>query len=198
VDNLADHLQVASVSKKKLTAYSTASRDPYIVRTFLKDSTQYVEVDICFGAGAVGLNVTLAQDGMSIHIQRGVFSSFFATKRLRMTFGQDYNGDSSRVSAHSQAWDDFKKNERPLNGIVFSNDVQVITPPLKCSGLVEQTAHEFIPTGNTCRIPGRQNIDGTPDPDIVHIQFVAVATFRVMTVEQLEKEKKAVKFTVQH
>jgi hypothetical protein len=41
------------------------------------------------------------------------------------------------------------------------------------------------------------NIDGTRDPDIVvHLQFVAVETFRVLTVEQLEKE--AVTVTAQN
>jgi hypothetical protein len=132
---------------------------------------------------------------MSVSVQRGL--SFYATKRLQMTLGTDYDGDSSRVSAHCQAWDDFKKNKRPSNGIVFFNNVQVIKLPPKCSGLVEQSALEFILTANTCTLPGHLNIDNTCDADSVHLLFVAVATFRVMTAEQLEKEKEAVPVTLQ-
>ena len=197
VDDLADQLQGAGVSTKKLAAYSIAIRDPYCIRTFLEDAIRFVEVDVCFGAATGDVTATLAQDGMSISVSRGVFSSFFSTKRLRMALGDDFEKDSSRTSAHRQVWDDFKKKERPQNGLVFSNDVQVIKLPHKCTGLVEQSTIEFIPTKVKCTIPGHLMADGvTQVSPTTHRQFVAVTTFKVMTAEQLEKEKKAAKITV--
>ena len=51
VNDLADCLQDTTVSKKA-PLYSTEIKVPHHSKTFLEDGIRYIEVEICFGAGA--------------------------------------------------------------------------------------------------------------------------------------------------
>jgi hypothetical protein len=58
VDDLTDHLQLASVSthaKKGPAYYSFTLRDAYILQSFRKDATQFIEVDLYVEAGGLTL-----------------------------------------------------------------------------------------------------------------------------------------------
>ena len=81
-----------------------------------------------------GINAVLAPDGMSISLQRGVYSSFFTNRRLRKDLGKEYNKDSSKVTAHRKVCDEFKKKETSArNGIVYG-ECQFVQLPCECTG----------------------------------------------------------------
>ncbi len=118
VDALADLLQGATmtkgVKKPAFTSYSTKVEDNFLIRTVFVDGKQWVEFDMSIAAALLcgdGINVVLAPDGMSISLQRGVYSSFFTNRRLWKDLGTTYNKDSSRVTAHRKVCDKFKKKE---------------------------------------------------------------------------------------
>jgi hypothetical protein len=54
----------------------------------------------------------LTKDGSALSIQRGVFLSWFANKRLRQSMGDAYNEYSSRVSAQRKLWNEIKNATR--------------------------------------------------------------------------------------
>ena len=112
--------------------------------------------------------------------------------------GANYDGDSSHVIAHRQTCDEFKKAERKniVGGVVYPSKVQTIKIPHKCSGLVEEVAHVYTPSG-TVTTETVNAMDGTITP-VIHQQFLAICTFRMVTVDQLEKEKKAVRPVAQN
>jgi hypothetical protein len=69
-------------------------------------------------------------------------------------------------------------------------EVQLVKLPNQCTGLVEQTYKVYVPTPVTCPYTVTDPNDGmaiTTD----HIQFVMNTTFKVMALNQLEKEEKA-------
>ena len=118
---------------------------------------------------------------------------------MRKDLGIDYNKDSSLVSAHRKVYDEFKKREsdQMRNGIVYG-EFQVVQLPCQCTGLVEQTYIGYVPTPNTCPTTVTENEDGMKIEVVVnHIQFVVNTTFRVKTVDQLKKEKKAARYVTQ-
>jgi len=199
VNDLADRLQDTTVSKKA-PLYSTEIKVPHHSKTFLEDGIRYIEVDVCFGAGAQAgeLKVDLTPDGEHITVQIGSFAPFFGTRRLRKLLGANYDGDSSHVIAHRQTCDEFKKAERKniVGGVVYPSKVQTIKIPHKCSGLVEQVALIYTPSG-TVTTQTVNAMDGTETP-VIHQQFLATCTFRMVTVDQLEKEKKAVRPVAQN
>jgi hypothetical protein len=199
VDALADLLQGATVTKgaaKKpaFTSYSTKVEDNFLIRTVFVDGEQWVEFDMSIAAALLcgdGINAVLAPDGMSISLQRGVYSSFFTSRRLRKDLGKEYNKDSSRVTAHRKVCDEFKKKETSArNGIVYG-ECQFVQLPCECTGLVEEVFTGRVPTPITipCTIVTKVNgMDVSEEEE--HIQFMVNKIFRVKTVLQLEKEKK--------
>ena len=201
VDALADLLQGATVTKgaaKKpaFISYSTKVEDNFLIRTVFVDGEQWVEFDMSIAAALLcgdGINAVLAPDGMSISLQRGVYSSFFTNRRLRKDLGNKYNEDSSRVTAHRKVCDEFKKKETSArNGIVYG-ECQFVQLPCECTGLVEEVFTGRVPTPVTIPYPTTVTVDGMKVEDTEHhIQFMVNKTFRVKTVSQLEKEKKKV------
>ena len=83
---------------------------------------------------------------MSIRFQRGVFSSFFMTRRLWKDLNSAYNSDSSMVATHRNVYDIFKAAEanNTRGGLVYG-DFQVVQLPEKCTGLVEQSFAGYAP-----------------------------------------------------
>jgi hypothetical protein len=201
VDALADLLQGATVTKgaaKKpaFTSYSTKVEDNFLIRTVFVDGEQWVEFDMSIAAALLcgdGINAVLAPDGMSISLQRGVYSSFFTSRRLRKDLGKEYNKDSSRVTAHRKVCDEFKKKETSArNGIVYG-ECQFVQLPCECTGLVEEVFTGRVPTPVTIPYPTTVTVDGMKVEETEnHIQFMVNKTFRVKTVLQLEKEKRKV------
>ena len=106
VDAVTDALKKASVSSPKAPAfvpYSTKVMDAFFVCTFIEGGERFVEVDLNLAAALCSkddIKTVLSNDGMSIQFQRGVFSSFFMTRRLRKDLAAAYNPDSSMVAAH--------------------------------------------------------------------------------------------------
>ena len=98
VDALADLLQGTTVTKgaaKKpaFISYSTKVEDNFLIRTVFVDGEQWVEFDMSIAAALLcgdGINAVLAPDGMSLSLQRGVYSSFFTSRRLRKDLGKEY------------------------------------------------------------------------------------------------------------
>ena len=201
VDALADLLQGTTVTKgaaKKpaFISYSTKVEDNFLIRTVFVDGKQWVEFDMSIAAALLcgdGINAVLAPDGMSLSLQRGVYSSFFTSRRLRKDLGKEYNKDSSRVTAHRKVCDEFKKKETSArNGIVYG-ECQFVQLPCECTGLVEEVFTARVPTPVTIPYTTTVTVDGmNVDETEDHIQFMVNKTFRVKTVSQLEKEKKKV------
>ena len=117
VDAVTDALKKASVSSPKapvFVPYSTKVMDAYFVCTFIEGGERLVEVDLNLAAALCSkddIKAVLSNDGMSIQFQRGVFSSFFMTRRLRKDLAAAYNPDSSMVAAHRNVYDNFKAAE---------------------------------------------------------------------------------------
>jgi hypothetical protein len=136
---------------------------------------------------------------MSIRFQRGVFSSFFMTRRLWKDLNSAYNSDSSMVATHRNVYDIFKAAEanNTRGGLVYG-DFQVVQLPEKCTGLVEQSFAGYAPSPFKVPFTVTEMVEGV---EVVgewnHIQFVLNMTFRVRTDFQFAKEKKAVHATVQ-
>jgi hypothetical protein len=106
VDAITGALKKASVSSTKapvFVPYLTKIPDAYFLRTFIKSGKRFVEVDLTLAAALCskdGIKAVLSNDGMNIQFQRGVFSSFFTTRRLQKDLNTAYNSDSSMVAAH--------------------------------------------------------------------------------------------------
>jgi hypothetical protein len=68
---------------------------------------------------------------------------------LWKTLGTAYDGDSSHVIDHCEAYYEFKKAESSniLHGVVYPTDIQIIELPHMNSGLVEQEALIYTPSG---------------------------------------------------
>jgi hypothetical protein len=183
------------------TPYTTKVTDPALIRCFLEGGERFVEVDLTLAAAVMcgdGIKAILTPDGMGISFQRGVYVNFFTNRRLRKDLGDTYSKDSSRVTAHRKVYDEFKKKERDRiqNGIVYG-EFQVVQLPCQCTGLVEQTYIGYVPTPITCPFTSVDDEDGmVVEQD--HVQFIVNTTFRVKTVDQLEKEKKAARAVTQN
>jgi hypothetical protein len=196
VNDLADRHQGTTVSKQTNISYSTTTRDPYYYKTFLKDGIRYIEADIFFGAGAKAgkIKAALTKDGMSMTIQRGTYASFFARLLRWVLHMMKTAAMSLLIVRHTMSL-------RKLRAVIFylelcipiPSDIQIIKLPHKCSGLVEQAALIYTPSG-TCTTVNM--MDGTTK-DVLHQQFLATCTFRMITVHQLEREKKAVRLVTQ-
>jgi hypothetical protein len=109
------------VKKPAFTAYSIKVDDPIMICTIFVDGKQYVEFDVSLAAALMcgdGIQAVLVPDGMSVSLQRGVYSSFFTNRRFRKDLGTKYSKDSSSVTAHRKMCDEFKKKESAQNGIV--------------------------------------------------------------------------------
>ena len=134
------------------------------------------------------ITATLAKDGMSMSIERGVIAAFFGNRRVRKELGSQYDGDSSRIVANSRVVNEFKIAEsgNTKDGVVYPKDIQLIKLPQKCAGLIEKSSLSYIPTGVNCSL----------SKDSVHRQFIAILTLKVKTVDQLQEEKKAVPVNV--
>ena len=136
---------------------------------------------------------------MSIQFQRGVFLSFFMTRRLRKDLNTAYNPDSSMVAAHQNVFNNFKAAEanNTRGGLVY-DEFQVVQLPEKCIGLVEQSFAGYAPSPFKVPFTVTETVNGV---EVVgernHMQFVLNMTFRVRTDFQFAKEKKAVRATVQ-
>jgi hypothetical protein len=132
-----------SVSTPKapvFTYYSTKVQDLVLIRPVWVDDQQYVEFDMSLAAALMcgdGIQAVLAPDGMSLSLQRGVYSSFFTNRRYRKDQGKKYSKDSSSVTSHRKVCDEFKKKESVQNGIVYG-ECQVVLLPCECTGLVEE------------------------------------------------------------
>ena len=155
-----------SVSTPKapvFTSYLTKVQDPILVRTVFVDGEQWVEFDMSIAAALLcgdGINAVLASDGMSISLQRGVYSSFFTNRRLRKDLGDKYNKDSSRVTAHRKVCDEFKKKETSArNGIVYG-ECQFVQLPFECTGLVEETFSGRVQTPIAISFTTTTKVDG--------------------------------------
>ena len=145
-----------------------------------------------------GIKAVLSNDDMNIQFQRGMFSSFFMTRRLRKDLATAYNPDSSMVTAHRNVYDNFKAAEanNTQGGLVYG-EYQVVQLPEKCTRLVEQSFAGYAPSPFKVPLAVTETVEGV---EVVgerhHIQFVLNMTFRVRTDFQFTKEKKAVLVTV--
>ena len=132
----------------------------------------------------------LAPDGMSVSLQRGVYSSFFTNRRFRKDQGTKYSKDSSSVTAHHKVCDEFKKKESAQNGIVYGEG-QFVQLPCECTGLVEETFTGRVQTPITIPFPIVTNDNGmgvAEEQD--HIQFMVNTTFRVIWWHRSRRRRK--------
>ena len=122
VDSITSGIQSVTVSKgaKKpaFTSFLTKVQDPLLIRpvwlAVWVDGEQYVEFDMSLAAALMcgdGIQAVLAPDGMSISLQRRVYSSFFTNRCYRKDQGTKYSKDSSSVTSHRKVCDEFKKKE---------------------------------------------------------------------------------------
>jgi len=201
VDALADLLQGATVTKgaaKKpaFISYSTKVQDPILIRTVFVDGEQWVEFDVSIAAALLcgdGITAVLVSEGWGVSLQRGVYASFFTTRRLRKDLGEKYNKDSNKVTAHRQVCDEFKKKETSVRSGVVYGECQYIQLPCECTGLVEEIFKGVVPTPITIPLTVMTKENGmNVEEEQEHIQFMLNLTFRVKTVSQLDKEKKKV------
>jgi hypothetical protein len=204
IDEITGGVKNAVVSSPKkapaFTPYTTKVTDPALIRCFLESGERFVKVDLSLAAALLcgdGIKAILTPDGMGISLQRGVYVNFFTNRRLRKDLGDSYSKDSSRVTAHRKVYDEFKKKERDCmqNGIVYG-EFQVVQLPCQCTGLVEQTYIGYVPTPITCPFTAMDDENGMM-VEQNHVQFIVNTTFRVKTVDQLEKEKKAAREVTQ-
>ena len=175
-------------------SYSTKVFDPFLIRLVTDGGEQFLEFDVSLAAAFMcegGIVAVLSPDGMSVSLQRGVYASFFTTRRLRKDLGDKYNKDSSRVTAHRKVCDEFKKKETVRAGMVYG-ELQIVQLPCQCTGVVEQTYIGNVPTGVVIPVDVVKEENGMEIEDTeMHTQFVTNTTFRVKTVDQVQKEKKA-------
>ena len=78
-------------------------QDPVLIRPVWVNDQQYVEFGMSLAAALMctdGIQAVLAPDGMSVSLQRGVYSSFFTNRRYRKDQGKKYSKDSSSVTSH--------------------------------------------------------------------------------------------------
>ena len=115
VDSITSGIQgvtvTKGVNKPAFTAYSMKVEDPIMIRTVFVDGEQYVEFYLSLAAALMcgdGIQAVLAPDGMSILLQRGMYSSFFTNRRYWKDQGTKYSKDSSSVTAHRKVCDEFK------------------------------------------------------------------------------------------
>jgi hypothetical protein len=171
----------------------TKVQDPLLIRPVWVDGKQYVEFDMSLAAVLLclcgeGIQAVLAPGGMSVSLQRGVYSSFFINRCFRKDLGKNYSKDSSSVTAHRKVCDKFKKKESARNGIVYG-ECQFVQLPCECTGLVDKTFTGRVQTPITIPFPivtDENGMEVAEEQD--HIQFMVNKTFRVKTVEQIEKE----------
>ena len=190
-------VSVSTPKAPAFTTYSTKVEDPILIRTVFVDGEQYVEFDVSLAAALIcgdGINAVLAPDGMSISLQRGVYSFFFTNRCFWKDLGVKYNKDSSSVTAHRhrKVCDGFKKKESVQNGIMYG-ECQFVQLSCECAGLVEETFTGRVQTRITIPHTVVTNDIGMQVEEVQHhIQFTVNKTFRVKTVLQLEKEEKKV------
>ena len=187
IDDITAGLSDVTVTSKA-RPYSVIVTDPYIMRLFHEETYQYIEVDVCFGAGSLprgSVEGVLSPTGDALLLIRGLFSFFFQPKRLRKMLGTNYNRNSSHVMGQHTSSDLFNMKEKVLDGVIFGSNPQVIKLPLVCFGGVEQCAAVDNSTDIVCT-----HTDGSE-----HIQFVTTITFKMTTVSQFQKPKKAVPTT---
>jgi hypothetical protein len=145
VDEITSGLNKSKVSVSTpkapvFTSYSTKVQDPVLIRPVWVNGEQYVEFDMSLAAALMcgdGIQAVLAPDGMSVSLQRGVYSSFFTNRRYWKDQGTKYSKDSSSVTSHRKVCDEFKKKESVQNGIVYG-ECQVVQLPCECTGLVKE------------------------------------------------------------
>jgi hypothetical protein len=199
VDSITSGIQGVTVTKgvKKpaFISYSTKVQDPLLIRPVWVDGEQFVEFDVSLAAALLcgdGIEAVLAPDGMSVSLQRGVYSSFFTNRRYRKDQGKKYNKDSSSATAHRKVCDEFKKKESARNGIVYG-ECQFVQLPCECTGLVEETFTGRVPTPVTIPFTTTTIVDGMEVAETEeHVQFMVNKTFRVKMVAQVQKEKRKV------
>ena len=199
VDSITSGIQGVTVTKgvKKpaFITYSIKVDDPIMICTVFVDGEQYVEFGVSLAAALMcgdGIQAVLAPDGMSVSLQRGVYSSFFTNRCFRKDLCRKYSKDSSSVTAHRKMCDKFKKKESARNGIVY-NECQFVELTCECTGLVEETFTGRVQTPITIPFPVTTNENGMEVMEVQdHIQFMVNTTFRVKTVAQVQKEKKNV------
>ena len=117
--------------------------------------------------------------------------SWFANKRLRQSLGTEYDGDSSRVSAQYNLWDEIKLATKSTIENIFYTDSALTTKlPFKCAGIVQEKEVQFVRTNNT--VPIYNAMDRS---NVHHIQYITTCNFKMKTWEQLAGEKKAIAIT---
>jgi hypothetical protein len=187
-------VSVSASMAPAVPSYSTKVFNPFLIRLVTDGGEQFLEFDVSLAATFMcedGIVAVLLPDGMSVSLQRGVYASFFTTRRLRKDLGDKYNKDSSRVTAHQKVCDEFKKKETVQAGLVYG-EIQIVQLPCQYTGLVEQTYIGNVPTGIIIPVNIVREENGMEIKDEeLHTQFVTNTTFRVKTVDQVEKEKKA-------
>ena len=127
-------VSVSTPKAPAFTSYSTKVQDPILIRTVFVDGKQYVEFDASIAAALLcgdGIKAVLASDGMGVSLHRGVYSSFFTSRRFWKDLGVKYNKDSSSVTAHRKVCDEFKKKESVRNGVVYG-ECQFVQLPCQC------------------------------------------------------------------
>jgi hypothetical protein len=96
------------------TSHSTKVQDPVLIRPVWVNGEQYVEFYMSLAAALMcgdGIQAVLAPDGMSVSLQRVVYSFFFTNRHYRKDQGTKYSKDSSSVTSHCKVCDEFKKKE---------------------------------------------------------------------------------------
>lgn len=199
VDDLAERLQGLGKDRPAAPAanYSLSLREPYLIRVYLEDSVRYIEVDLYVGAATLTsdkgtINATLTKDGNSLSIQRGVYLTWFGNKRYRQSLGTEYDGDSSRVSAQRNLWEEIKTaTKSAIENIFYTDNALTIKLPHRCAGIVQQKEVQFVRTNIV--VPVTNAMDCTT---VNHVQFIATCTFKMKTWEQLSGEKQAIAISV--
>jgi hypothetical protein len=109
VDEITSGLNKSKVSVSTpkapvFTSHSTKVQDPvFLIRPVWVDGEQYVEFYMSLTAALMcgdGIQAVLAPDGMSVSLQRVVYSSFFTNRRYRKDQGTKYSKDSNIVTSH--------------------------------------------------------------------------------------------------
>lgn len=196
VDDLAESFKGLG-KDRPATNYSLLLREPYLIRVYLEDSVRWVEVELYTGAGTLTLdrgaiNAALTKDESALTIQRGVYLSWFGNKRYCQSLGGDYDGDSSRVSAQCNLWEEIKMaTKSAIDNIFYTDNALTIKLPFKCTGIVQQKEVQFVRTNIV--VPVRSAMDQST---VNHVQYIATCTFKMKTWEQLAGEKKAIAMSV--
>ena len=205
VDAITSGIQCITMTKgvknPASTSYSTKVEDPILICTVFIDEEQFVEFDVNLADVLMcgdGIKALLAPDGMGVPLQKGVYASFFTNRRFWKDLGATYNKDSRRITDHHKVCDKFKEWESTQNGIMYG-ECQSGQLPCECTGLVELTYIGKVPAPITIPVTVPTDESGMKVEDTQHhIQFIVNTTFRVKTVEQVEKEKKAATEVTHH